>query len=220
VAVIVAHPDDEALGCGGTIARHADRGDEVSVLFVADGVSARGGTSEERRARQAMAEEAGISLGVHSFTFLGLRDNRLDSMPLLDVIQAIEPFMATVRPRIVYTHHGGDLNVDHRIVHQAAMTALRPLPGSSVDAIFAFETSSSTEWAGPSIGHAFRPDRFVDIAAQLDRKMAALEVYSEEMRPFPHARSREAVRALAVTRGASAGLAAAEAFMTLRCIER
>jgi LmbE family N-acetylglucosaminyl deacetylase len=117
-------------------------------------------------------------------------------------------------------HHGGDLNVDHRVVHAAVVTAFRPLAGATVRKILAFETLSSTEWASSAVGLAFRPNHFVGIDRQLDRKLAALGAYAEEMRPFPHPRSAEAVRALAVLRGSSAGLAAAEAFMTIRHIER
>ena len=124
--------------------------------------------------------------------------------------------MGTVRPDIVYTHHGGDLNVDHRIAHQAVLTAGRPLPGSAVRAIYAFESCSSTEWSSPAMGPPFVPQRFVAIDAWFERKLAALTCYAEELRPFPHARSLEAVAALARLRGAAAGLGLAEGFMVIR----
>ena len=223
VLCIAAHPDDEVLGCGGTLARHAAAGDEIYVLVLADGVSARGFIDDGGVERRWDAANAAITLlaPAHKLTGLllpALPDNQFDTVPLLGVARGIEATLQHFPADIVYTHHGGDLNVDHRITHQAVMTACRPMPGSSVKAIYAFEVPSSTEWASEA-EPAFRPNHFVDITATLDKKLAALEAYGEEMRPFPHARSFEAVRALAAWRGASVGLRAAEAFMTLRRIE-
>jgi len=220
VLIVAAHPDDEALGCGGTIARHVERGDVVDVLFVADGVSARGADAQALARRQDAARKATSILGTQPPHFLDLPDNQLDSVPLIEVTQAIERLAREVAPAIVYTHHGADLNVDHRIVHQAVLTAFRPIPGASVVGLFAFETASSTEWSSSAVGPAFAPDRFVDISGHLECKVAALDAYAEEMRPFPHARSLVSVRSLAMWRGACVGLAAAEAFVTLRWIER
>jgi LmbE family N-acetylglucosaminyl deacetylase len=217
--VVAAHPDDEILGCGGTVARHVDAGDTVHNLIVAEGATSR---TADRRAtehqaavaalRTAASRAAGI-LGAQSPRFLGLPDNRLDRLDRLDVIKAVEAVVAEVRPTVVYTHHAGDLNVDHRIVHEAVLTACRPLPGSCVRAIHAFETVSSTEWA---LGPGFRPTRFVEIADTLRRKLDALACYTTEMRPFPHARSMEAVEAQARLRGASIGVNTAEAFEVVR----
>jgi LmbE family N-acetylglucosaminyl deacetylase len=217
VLIVAAHPDDEVLGCGGVIARHADAGDCVDIVFVADGVTARDGqrTGLDQR-REAARKAAGI-LGARPPRFFDYPDNRLDSVALLDIVKAIEQVASEFAPVIAYTHHGSDLNVDHRVVHQAVMTALRPLPGSATRGLFAFETLSSTEWSPAP--HAFRPDRYVDIQRQVDRKLAAFAAYGAEARPFPHPRSPEAIRALATLRGASSGLHAAEAFETLRWIE-
>jgi LmbE family N-acetylglucosaminyl deacetylase len=219
VLVIAAHADDEVLGCGGTIARHADAGVKVDVVFVADGVTGRG-DDVALAARHSSAEEACRILGARPPTFFDFPDQKLDSVGLLPVTQAIEQSIRQVQPTIIYTHHGGDLNLDHRIVHQAVMTALRPMPGSVYTMVHSFEVASSTEWASSAIGEAFRPNHFVSIAATLERKMDALRVYHQEMRDFPHARSYDALRALAVHRGASVGLAAAEGFMTLRSLVR
>ena len=220
VLVVAAHPDDEILGCGGVLAAHAARGDTVHVLIVAEGATSRGAHREpEGRKREltrlkAAASRAASVIGAEEPRMLGLPDNRLDSMPLLDVIKPIEAVVEAVLPEIVYTHHAGDLNIDHRIVHQAVMTACRPVPGASVRAIYAFETVSSTEWQ--TAGERFLPQRWVDIEPFLGRKLRALEAYKVEMRSFPHARSIEAVDALARVRGASAGLKAAECFMVVR----
>ncbi len=215
VLVVAAHPDDEVLGAGGTLARHGRDGDEVHVIFLADGVGARGTRSEgELSARKDSARMAADLLGLASLHFLDRPDNRLDTVPLLDIVQEIEARMEEVRRAPVYTHHGGDLNVDHRIAHQATLTACRPLPGASVKAIYAFEVPSSSEWSSPQIGGAFEPRRLVGIDINL--KLQALNCYDQELRNFPHPRSVEAVAALARWRGANAGLEAAEAFDVIR----
>ncbi len=215
VLVVAAHPDDEVLGAGGTLARHGNNGDEVRVIFLADGVGAGGTLSqEELTTRKGSARMAADLLGLASLHFLDRPDNRLDTVPLLDIVQEIEARMEEVRPATVYTHHGGDLNVDHRIAHQATLTACRPLPGASIKAIYAFEVPSSSEWSSPQIGGAFEPRRLVEI--DIDLKLQALNCYDQELRKFPHPRSAEAVAALARWRGASAGLEAAEAFDVVR----
>lgn len=219
VLAIVAHADDETLGCGGTLAAHAARGDIVHCLIVADGVSSRRGDARtDLSERDDAAARAMKILGIAPPTRLNFPDQRLDDGALLDIIQAIETKTAAMTPTIVYTHHANDLNNDHRLVAQAVLTAFRPTPRQSVRAIYAFETPSATEWnfAAPS----FRPSRFVDVSETLEIKMAALECYAAELRDFPHTRSRDAVRALAMLRGANVGVAAAEAFVTLRQIDR
>lgn len=222
VCVIAAHPDDEILGCGGTIAWHAERGDTVRILILGEGAKARvkskaaRGAGVEIRALQKAARGAAQILGAKSVDFLGLPDNRMDTVALLDISQSIEKFFAKVAPTIVYTHHFGDLNIDHQITHRATVTACRPFPGQSIRALYTFETVSSTEWASGSSASMFVPARFVDVSAHLEQKMRALGCYRAEMRPFPHARSLENVEALARTRGATVGVTAAEAFGVIR----
>jgi LmbE family N-acetylglucosaminyl deacetylase len=217
VLIVAAHPDDEVLGCGGTIAAHAAAGDVVHIMFLADGESSRGGGDEAAiAARQERAREAASILGAETPRFLGLPDNRLDSVPLLDVIKRVEAVVEEVNPTVVYTHHRGDLNIDHRIAFQATVTACRPQPGAPVRAIYCFEALSSTEWAAGGPGEQFQPTLFVDIRRHLPEKMRALASYGKELRPFPHPRSPEAVVALARLRGASAGIEAAESFMVVR----
>lgn len=218
VLVVAAHPDDEALGCGGTIARHVAEGDIVSVLFLADGVTSRLGADEvaECAIREDSARKSCQVLGAQAPEFLRLPDNRLDSLPLLGIVHAVEQVIARVAPSVIYTHHGGDLNVDHRIAHQAVITACRPVPGNLVRAIYGFETPSSTEWASSASGPVFRPIRFVDITASVERKMQAVSAYEQEIRAFPHIRSHEAIAALVRLRGATVGVPAAEAFVVER----
>lgn len=213
VLVVAAHPDDELLGVGGTLARHARAGDAVHVLICGEGATSRDADARtEVEALQAAARAAAATVGARPPVLLGLPDNRLDTLARLDVIKAIDDVVREVVPEIVYTHHAADLNVDHRIVHEAVCVATRPLPGCGVRAVYCFETVSSTEWGMST----FRPVRFVDVSATLEVKLAALRCYPMEMREFPHARSLPAVEALARWRGATAGVAAAEAFEVQR----
>jgi LmbE family N-acetylglucosaminyl deacetylase len=226
VLVVAAHPDDEVLGCGGTMALMAAKGHPVHVLMLADGESsrvaklARGEVAGQMDARNSAADAACAILGCASVEVLDLPDNRLDGIEMLDIVKLIEQAVLKHAARIVLTHHAGDVNIDHRIVHDAVIAACRPQPGHPVDELLFFEVPSATEWRPPGSGLAFHPSWFVDISTTLDIKMAALDVYRNEMRPFPHARSVEAVQALARWRGASVGVAAAEAFMLGRKIIR
>lgn len=221
ILVIAAHPDDEILGCGGTMAAHAQVGDAVHVALMAQGLAARGDTSAEAFAQhQAAAQRANAVLGVQSVHFGGFADNAMDSVPLLHVARAIEALVAQLQPTTIYTHHPGDLNVDHRVVSEATAIACRPQPGCGVDQILFFEVASSTEWRLGGAVQAFAPNWYRDITAQLDTKIAALRQYDHEMRTWPHARSYEAVSHLARWRGATIGAEAAEAFMLGRKIQR
>jgi LmbE family N-acetylglucosaminyl deacetylase len=216
IAAIVAHPDDEVLLCGATLARHADSGGRVHILILATGLAARarpkpGALAALRRHAAAAARVIGAS----ELEFGDFRDNAMDGGPLLDVVRRVERFLAKYPVDLVYTHHGGDLNVDHRIVHQAVTTAMRPLPGNGAHAILAGEVNSATEWAPPSLP-PFVPSEFVPVADTLERKLEALRCYAGELRDWPHPRSLEGVRALARWRGTQAGVDAAEAFMTVR----
>jgi LmbE family N-acetylglucosaminyl deacetylase len=215
VTVFVAHADDEVLGCGGTIRRHILDGDEVSIFIFADGETSRGSSDVEAAIdqREGSARAAADLLGVRSVFIHRLPDNRLDTIPLLDLARLAEKHIAEVRPDIVYTHHAGDLNVDHRRVHEAVVTACRPQGDISVRRLLFFEIPSSTEWQAPFAAPAFTPNWFVDISTVLEEKMEALKVYESEMRPWPHPRSYEGVVHLARWRGAMVGREAAEAFM-------
>jgi N-acetylglucosamine malate deacetylase 1 len=212
VLVVAAHPDDEVLGCGGTMARHVADGDTVFSLFVADGETAR--IMAGKTNRNIAAFEASKVLGTEPPRFLDLRDQKLDTYPQLEITQAIEGHIADIKPSVVYTHHAGDLNLDHWIVHRATMTACRPLPGSIIKEIYAFEVPSSTEW-----GSGFAPNHFVNIAPYLMKKESALGCYKDEMRPPPHPRNPHIViDVLAAQRGSIVGLHYAEAFTVLRSI--
>ena len=222
VLVVAAHPDDEVLGCGGTIARHADSGDQVQVLIIAEGSTSRlqerdrTQVQDELSALAKAAQTAGSILGAAGVELLDLPDNRLDSLDRLDLIKRIEECVERHQPECVYVHHSGDVNVDHRRLHEAVVTACRPSPGHVVKRLLSFEVASSTEWQPPGSAPAFHPNWFVDISDQWERKREALVAYSSEMRDWPHARSLEAVEHLARWRGAQVGVEAAEAFYLLR----
>lgn len=218
ILVIAAHPDDEVLGCGATMAKHAVNGDEVHVAILAEGVTSR----DEKRSREKRntdlsqlaksANKANSILGVKSLTLHHFPDNRMDSLDMLDVIKVIEDHVSRIKPDTVYTHHVGDLNIDHRITNTAVMTACRPQPGSSVKKILFFEVPSSTGWHVPEPAQSFVPNWFEEVSSTLPTKLKALQAYKSEMKLWPHARSLKAVEHLARWRGASVGLEAAEAF--------
>ena len=216
VLVVVAHSDDEALGCGATLRRHADQGDAVFALSLTDGVGARGDDPDAARRRADAAQASAQALGFSWLPAGSFPDNALDSVPLIDVVQFIEAAAAPLQPDLVYTHHAGDLNVDHQRVGQAVLTAFRPQPGRSVREIRTFEVASSTEWSHRSVSAPFQPNLYVDATAAWPAKEAALTAYAEELRPAPHARSLEGLDALARLRGAQVGYPRAEAFCVLR----
>lgn len=218
ILVVAAHTDDEALGCGGSIAKHVAAGDNVYAVFLADGVTSRpDATREELEKRNSAAAKAHEILGIKKAYMLGFPDNRMDSVPLLDIVQQLEEVLDAVQPQVVYTHHCGDLNVDHRVTHQAVLTACRPVPGSTVKEVYAFEVLSSSEWNTPGVD-TFIPNVFVDISNHLETKLEALKAYELEMREEPHARSVANAERLAVFRGNSAGVPAAEGLSVIRVV--
>jgi N-acetylglucosamine malate deacetylase 1 len=225
IAVIAAHPDDEVLGCGATMARHSAEGDEVHVLIVAEGATSRSATRDRIAFKDtlshlaASARRANELLGTANLELLEFPDNRMDGIELLDVVKAIEAFLERSKPHVVYTHWPFDLNVDHRVVSEAVQTACRPIPQSVQEQILFFEVPSNTEWR-LSAGRVFEPNHFVEVSATLELKQRALASYVSEMRSWPHSRSLEAVESLARWRGASVGVRAAEAFALGRTLIR
>ena len=222
VLVIAAHPDDEVLGCGGTIAKHLQNGDIVNILIVVEGQTSRQNNrnrdslSKELKELQIAAKEANILLGTQNLNFLDFPDNRLDSIDRLDLIKAIEINIKKYNPTTIYTHFAWDLNIDHRRLHEAVITASRPIPGQIVKKILCFEIPSSTEWQSTGIYPSFTPNYFVDITDQLNLKIKALEKYDNEMREWPHARSIRALKNLIYLRGSQVGVEAAESFYLVR----
>ena len=222
VLVVAAHPDDEVLGCGATISRHTKAGDSVHVIILAEGATSR----DEQRDRSRrngelsdLAQAAQIARGILGAKTLHLHDfpdNRMDSVDLLDIVKVVESYVSRYQPEIVYTHHAGDVNVDHRRTHDAVVTACRPIPGQVVGTLLCFEVASSTEWQPPGSAPVFAPNWFVDATRTLPDKIKALAAYRSEMRDWPHPRSLEGVEMLARWRGATVGFEAAEAFVVAR----
>jgi len=223
ILVIVAHADDEAIGCGGTLLKHKNNGDCISIIYMTDGVGARDKTpsakkSTARENRLTAQQQACQQLNVSSYYNFDFPDNRMDQVALIDITQAIEPIISELQPTVIYTHHGGDLNIDHRIVHQAVLTACRPQPNTSVQKILSFEVNSSTEWASSSMSALFIPNYFVDISQYQNEKQQLLDKYQQEMKHYPHSRSIKAISYLNNVRGSAVGVESAEAFMLIRAI--
>jgi LmbE family N-acetylglucosaminyl deacetylase len=223
VLVVAAHPDDEVLGCGATIAKLAREGAEVQIAILGEGITSRyreatQADPNELEALHQSAREAGKILGAKRVSLHKLPDNRFDTVPLLEIVKTVEQLIAKHAPEVIYTHHAGDLNVDHQLTARAVLTATRPIAGQTVREILAFEVPSSTEWAFQQLLPVFRPNVFVDVSATLELKLRAMERYESEARQFPHPRSRQALEAIAHRWGSVAGVQAAEAFELVRAL--
>ena len=225
ILVVVAHPDDEVLGCGASIAKWTTSGSIVHTLIMAEGLTSRDlvrnkkTKSDELLLLEKSAHSAGNILGTASVKLLDFPDNRMDSLDRLDVIKAIEAEIERTKPHTVVTHHCGDVNIDHRITHEAVVTACRPQPGHPVRLLLAFEVMSSTEWQPTGSNIAFQPNWFENVVETFDYKIKALECYPSEMREWPHPRSLKNIEYLAKFRGSAIGCEFAEGFMLLRVIQ-
>jgi len=225
ILVVAAHPDDEVLGCGGTIARLTSEGNCVYTLILGEGVTSRDRKRDLAKRENEIvelkkkAEDANKILGVKKVYTYDFPDNRFDTVSLLDIIKTIEKIKKDIKPDIVFTHHYGDLNIDHQITFKAVMTAFRPTKDESVKEIYSFEIPSSTEWNAPSSLTYFMPDYFVDISKTIKLKVRAMKEYKCEIREYPHPRSIESIEIKAKQRGIQVGLEAAEAFEVLRLIK-
>jgi len=222
ILIVAAHPDDEILGCGGTVARLIKEGCIGYTLILGEGVTSRDANRERGKRIQGIeklkkqAHKANSIIGVKDVFVYDFPDNRFDEVALLDIVKAVEAVKYKVKPDVVYTHYWGDLNIDHRITCEAVLTACRPVKEEIVREIYSFEVPSSTEWNYPS---AFNPNMFVDITGTFETKIMALQCYDAELRDFPHPRSEEALRARARQRGSSVGRCYAEAFKLVRTIK-
>jgi len=225
ILTIAAHPDDEILGCGATMARLAEEGNKVHILILAEGLTSRQNVRdrssklEELSALEISAKKSSEIIGAQSIELLDFPDNRMDSIDLLDVIKKVEKKINEIQPSIIFTHFPNDLNIDHRITADAVITAIRPIPGQTVKEIYFFEVPSSTDYQIYLSNNSFQPNLYYSITdSQMLKKKKSLEAYKNEMREYPHSRSIEAVEALAKVRGASVGFDFAEAFVVGRII--
>ena len=219
ILVIAAHPDDEVLGMGGTIAMHAVvRQDAVRIVCVTDGSSTQyPGDAEKRAQKEEEARAAAAELGVTDYVHLELPDMRLDTLAHVDVNRVVEDQIGDFEPTVVYTVHP-DVNRDHRVLFDSVAVATRPVPGQSVRRVLTYAPTSSTEWT-PSALNWFVPNWFVDVTDTLDRKLASFAHYETEAREYPHPRSARAIRAAAEFYGASCGCDAAEPFVLVRSLD-
>ena len=212
ILVICAHPDDETLGLGGTIRLHTLKGSKVFVLIFTDGESSREKSTKKIKQRQEQAKKAAKELKIQDIKFLGYQDQRLDTIPLLELAKHIESVIKKFKPETVFTHFWGDVNQDHRILFDATSIATRTTPKSMINRVICYETPSSTEWSH----HNFKPNLYVNIEKVLKQKLKALSNYKNEMREFPHPRSRKAIISRSSYWGTTVGIKSAEAFIVIR----
>ena len=234
ILVVVAHPDDEVLGMGGTILKHSKKGDKVTVAYLTTGITSRRSTNYKSNSKyeitkkqennlkkqilelQNDAKKVCNLLKVKKVKFYDFPDNELDTISLLKIIKTVEELIIKVKPERVYTSHFGDLNVDHRIVYESVLTAIRPSE-IKVKELLCFELLSSTEW---SFSYNFKPNYFINIEGELQKKISAMKLYKNEIRKYPHPRSIESIKHTAGKWGTVSGFNAAEAFQLIRKNEK
>jgi LmbE family N-acetylglucosaminyl deacetylase len=218
VLVLAAHPDDEVLGMGGTIATHTGQGDDVKIVCVTDGSSTQyPGDAAKRAQKEGEARRAAAELGVDDYVHLDLPDMRLDTLAHVEVNRVVEEHVNGFGPELVYTPQP-DVNLDHRALFDSVIVATRPFPGQPVRRLLTYAPTSSSEWT-PAVVSWFVPNWFVDISETLERKLAAFRHYETEQRAYPHPRSERAIRAAAELHGASCGCEYAEPFVLVRSLE-
>ncbi len=222
ILVAAAHPDDEILGCGGTVARLANEGAKVYTLLLGQGIVARHDNLDKTEYQGQVAklkkcmDDANRAIGVQEVFSFDFPDNKFDTVALLDMVRTVEKIKNKIKPDVIFTHYEKDLNIDHRITYEAVITATRPLATETVKTIYSFEVLSSTEWHYPL---AFSPDTFFDISESINLKLEALGCYKTEVTDYPHPRSLEGAELNAKTWGMKVGVKFAEAFKCVRCIK-
>lgn len=216
ILIVAAHPDDEVLGCFGTVSKMIKQGDEAYTLILSKGKTSRHETSQEQDKLSNEMQKANNSIGIKKVFQLNFPDNSFDSVPLLSIIQEIEKIKEKIQPNIVFTHYLHDINIDHQITAKAVLTATRPIQGESVKEVYFMEIPSSTEWNGYTQQTVFAPNVFADITATIDDKINAMQCYQSELRDSTHPRSLEHLKLYAKTNGTKAGLPFAEQFILVR----
>lgn len=223
ILIVAAHPDDEVLGCGGTMARLAGEGHDVYVAILGEGITSRYDKREYAnqdivKELQNQSRQVSKLLGVKELFLYDLPDNRFDTVPLLEIIKLVENLINNIEPQIIFTHHNCDLNIDHTITNRAVLTATRPLPGTCVKEIYAFEILSSTDWSFHQLQHIFHQNVYFDIKQTINKKINAMKLYDYELRTFPHPRSIERIEINAKHWGSVVGIEYAEAFELIRML--
>jgi LmbE family N-acetylglucosaminyl deacetylase len=225
VLFVVAHPDDEILGAGGTIRKLRNEGHEVYTCVLCGPADARFGRPSDEKLRDVIAKAESI-IGISDSMKFEFANIRFNTVPHIEMVAAIEKAIRAYKPSVIFTHHPGDLNIDHRICYETAMAAIMlpqrlstDLPPAMIERVYLFEILSSTDWAPPTM-LSFSPTTFFDVKSTFDTKLAALEAFEGAMKPFPHSRSLENVKHLAHLRGGQVGLELAEAFVCVRDVIR
>ena len=223
VLVIAAHPDDEVLGCGGTMARLRAEGHDVKIAILGEGMTSRYRTREQADRSllthlRDHSRRAADVLGVKDLFLYELPDNRFDTLPILDVVKIIEDLVQKHCPHTIFTHGCADLNVDHQVTHRAVLTATRPTEGHCVRNVYVFEIPSSTDWSFHRLVPGFEPNTFFNVESSLEAKKRAMACYETEVQAFPHPRSLEGLEVVARRWGTVVGCKAAEAFELVRSV--
>ena len=222
ILIVAAHPDDEVLGCFGTVARLIQEGYVAYTLILGEGKTSREKNrdtskhSEEFKVLNKEIIEANQTIGIKKTFIYDFPDNRFDSVDLLDIVKVIDTMKQKINPNIIFTHYENDLNIDHKITYQAVITATRPMENESVKEIYSFEILSSTEWQYPI---SFSPDVFFDIKDTIELKLSAMKCYKSELCEYPHPRSLEGIELNAKYNGMRVGKNYVEAFKSVRAIK-
>ncbi len=224
ILVIAAHPDDEVLGMGGTIAKYSARGDDVAILIITDGSTSqyRGNPNLQSIINDKRIETSNCAtvLGVKHIFYGELPDMKLDVTPHIEINKVIENVIITFQPTMVFTHFIGDVNKDHRQVYESTLVACRPVAEQCVKKLFLYSVPSSTEWNVQPATNIFLPNWYEDISGEYaEAKYRAMECYRTELREYPHPRSIQYLRTADTAEGNRVGLLAAESFILLRAIE-
>jgi len=214
--IVAAHPDDEVLGCFGSVAKLIKEGYEAYTLILGEGKTSRGEGKKEIKKLHKEIKKANEVIGIKEVFIESLPDNKFDSIPLLDIVKVVEKYKNLIKPDIIFTHYENDLNIDHRLTYQAVLTATRPMSDETTKEIYSFEILSSTEWNYPL---SFSPDVYFDISDTLDKKIKAMSFYKSELRDYPHPRSLEGIELNAKYWGMRVGKKAVEAFKAVRVIK-
>ena len=219
ILIVCAHPDDEILGCGATCSKLVKEGHEVYTLILGEGKTSRDdGQSIDELKNESI--EANKVIGVKEVFSASFPDNRFDSVALLDIVKHIEKLLLSIQPDTIFTHHSGDLNIDHQITHKAVVTATRPMVGQCVKEIYTFEIASSTEWNSYSRKNLFVPNTFVDVSSTIDTKVNAMAAYKSELCEYPHPRSLQFIKEMASYNGVRVGLQYSENFQLIRSVHK
>ena len=214
--IVVAHPDDEVLGCFGTVAKLIQQGYEAYTLILSKGKTSRGEGEKAIKELEKEIKKANKLIGIKQVFIENLPDNSFDSISLLEIVKVVEKYSHMIKPHTIFTHYKEDLNIDHRLTYQAVITATRPMLGEHVKEIYSFEILSSTEWNYPL---SFDPDTYWDINDTLKDKIKAMKCYKSELREFPHPRSLKGIKLNAKYWGMRTGKKATEAFKSVRIIK-